>query len=195
MKQAFLITALAAAASVIGTSATPDHRTVSADRTVELDTAEHLVYSRYSTGHTSTYPQTSQAAAVTTMIAHHQDAIDGSRLYLEHSTNPTIRAFAERVIRVQTDQIDQMNTWLDDHGGRDATPAWAPVFCTIDNWGSDDGYLTTMIAHHQAAIAMYQSYIVNGTVTDPTIGLLLRDIGKGQTGEIEWMHQQHGDRT
>jgi uncharacterized protein (DUF305 family) len=49
-----------------------------------------------------------------------------------------------------------------------------------------------MIGHHQAAIDMYRAYALNGSVTDPEMGILMRGIGKGQTGEIAWMEQQLG---
>lgn len=166
--------------------------TTRAAHAADMDWVNHLVFTRYAAGYPSNYRPVDQAVAVRTMIAHHQDAIDGSTQYLQHGTDSIIRAFAERVIRVQTDQIGQMNAWLNANGGDDATPAWAPVFCTIENWGTDSGYLTTMIGHHQAAIDMYRAYALNGSVTDPEMGILMRGIGKGQTGEIAWMEQQLG---
>ena len=159
-----------------------------------LGFAETLTFTRYAAGSPIRYPKVSEAEAVATMIVHHEDAITGATEYLAHAVDPDVRAFAERVIRVQAEQVEQMRGWLAERGAQDATPAWSLMFCTINDWGNDQSFLSTMIGHHEAAVSMYQSFVLNGSVTDLEMGLLLRSIGKGQIGEIAWMEQHLDDR-
>jgi uncharacterized protein (DUF305 family) len=46
------------------------------------------------------------------MIAHHQGAVDMSRILLDHGSDPEVRAFAEAVIAAQEEEIGWMQDWL-----------------------------------------------------------------------------------
>jgi uncharacterized protein (DUF305 family) len=49
------------------------------------------------------------------MIAHHQGAIDMSRVELAHGTDPALRRLAEEVIRAQEAEIAFLEQWLAEH--------------------------------------------------------------------------------
>lgn len=156
--------------------------------------AEHVAWARYAGVATSGYTASldDQATAIKAMIEHHQDAIGGSRIYLEHGSDPIVRDFAERLIRTQTEQVAEMEAWLTSHP--DATPAsdvqWTAMCGDADATGTDIGYLANMIDHHQAAVDMYRVMVAHGDIEDDEIGRMMRRIGLGQIGEIEWMRQQ-----
>lgn len=46
------------------------------------------------------------------MIAHHQGAIDMAKVELERGQDAELRAFAERVIKAQTREIETLQAWL-----------------------------------------------------------------------------------
>lgn len=47
------------------------------------------------------------------MIPHHQGAIDMSKIYLKHGTNPGIRARAEKIISEQSKEIEEMKDLIE----------------------------------------------------------------------------------
>ena len=56
------------------------------------------------------------------MIAHHQGAIDNSRIILKHSQDTEIRGFAQKVIDAQTKEIATLQAFLKTHSGRAPAP-------------------------------------------------------------------------
>lgn len=141
-------------------------------------------------------PEQSEAQALVDMIAHHRDAISGSQAVLAHTTSPEIIAFAERLIRVQTEQIAEMEAWVAEWYPT-ATPEshWAPMFADPASSATDERYLATMIDHHEHAISMYAGWVAVGVVQHDELGLLAAHIAKGQEGEIARMTQLLGGRT
>ncbi len=51
------------------------------------------------------------------MIAHHQGAIDMAEVELKYGTDPEMKALADKIIKSQQPEIDQMKAWLAAHGG------------------------------------------------------------------------------
>jgi uncharacterized protein (DUF305 family) len=62
-------------------------------------------------------PDISRAFALK-MIAHHKGAIAMSNILLKHGGDPELRPMAEKMIRDQTKEIGELQSWLDRHGGR-----------------------------------------------------------------------------
>src|SRR5213592_1986052 len=48
------------------------------------------------------------------MIQHHGSALDMAKLASDHTKRPELREFAEKIIAVQQQEIDQMTKWLND---------------------------------------------------------------------------------
>lgn len=51
------------------------------------------------------------------MIAHHQGAVDTSRIVLRHTQDRELRRMAEETIRSQEQEIARLRSWLQRHGG------------------------------------------------------------------------------
>lgn len=135
---------------------------------------------------------TSEAQAIADMIAHHLDAIDGSRRIAETTVSPQVRDLAQRMIRVQSDQVEHMRELLTLWFDAGPSGEWDPMFADSATTASDNAYLTTMIAHHEHAISMYSSWVAAGVVQHDSLGLLAARIAQGQEGEIAYMHQLIG---
>ena len=52
------------------------------------------------------------------MIAHHQSAVDMSKILIETTRRPELKQLAENVITTQTAEINQMKDWLRQWYGR-----------------------------------------------------------------------------
>lgn len=55
----------------------------------------------------------SEAGYAREMIKHHQNAVDMSERLLRNAPRAKIKAFAEKVIEVQTKEIAWLETWLE----------------------------------------------------------------------------------
>lgn len=51
------------------------------------------------------------------MMAHHEGAIDMSRVVLRETKDPTIRKMAEKTMNEQQSEIKKLQGWLLKHGG------------------------------------------------------------------------------
>jgi uncharacterized protein (DUF305 family) len=53
---------------------------------------------------------------VKSMIPHHQGAIDMAEVELKYGKDAKAREFAEKIIKAQKAEIEEMNAWLKEHG-------------------------------------------------------------------------------
>ena len=162
-----------------------------ASRADRVAAAERTVWDRYASLPADVHAVPDEPSAIAAMIAHHQDAIDGARAFLARADpDSTVAHFAERIIRVQTDQVVTMSRWLAEWYP-DARPHadWSPMFADPVSTATPEAFLTVMIAHHEHAITMYASWVAAGIVTHDQLGILASRIAKGQAGEIARMHQ------
>jgi uncharacterized protein (DUF305 family) len=165
------------------------------DRATRVALAERSVWDRYGdVAEVDAPADTTEAQALVDMIAHHRDAIAGSQAVLARTASPAVADFAERLIRVQTEQIAQMETWLAAwYPQAAATSQWVPMFADPATSATDAAYLATMIDHHEHATSMYAGWVALGLIQHDELGLLAAHIAKGQEGEIARMTQLQGD--
>jgi uncharacterized protein (DUF305 family) len=124
------------------------------------------------------------------MIAHHADAIGASQAISAAGSDAGVVAFAQRLARVQSEQVTQMEQWLAEwYPGSSAQATWTPMFDGSAR-AADDAYLTVMIAHHEHALAMYQQW--STSILNNDLGVLMSHIAHGQEGEIAVMRQMLG---
>ena len=152
---------------------------------------ERMTWARYAspTG-VSVTPRVDEAQMLVDMIGHHQDAIDASRVVLRRNPSPEVRDFAERLIRVQGEQVQQLQTWLDEwYPDSKVQSTWQPLFTDASATSTDVAYLSMMVVHHQHAVAMYRTWVASGSVRHNDFGLLMRRVAKGQISEIALLRQ------
>jgi uncharacterized protein (DUF305 family) len=139
------------------------------------------------------------------MIPHHEDAVAMAELALTKAEHPELRGLAETIIRDQTREIDQMETWYRDWYGVDA-PTDGGAFGGMMGGGMmgggmmsdsadlevlkaaavfDKEFIEQMIPHHQMGVMMAQMVLARSD--RPEIQELARSIIKTQTAEIEQM--------
>ena len=150
---------------------------------------------------------------VTSMIAHHAQAIEMSNLVPDRTTSESMKILAGRIINAQNDEISWMQRWLRDrrqpvpevhvmegrvmvHGAGDHT-MHAPGMLTPQQMGQlrdargtefDRLFLTFMIQHHRGATAMVkQLFATDGAAQDEEVFKLAADVEADQTSEIERM--------
>lgn len=149
------------------------------------------VWNRYSSGEGAAprHPA-AEVDAIDAMISHHRDAVGGACAWLsEHgASNNAVADTARQIVRIQTAQIDSMESWRSEwYPGEPHTAVWQPMF--PGNALATDTFLETMIAHHEHGVAMYEAWVGDGSVVHDELGHLARRIAQGQTGEIARMEQ------
>ena len=136
----------------------------------------------------------------TMMISHHEQAIEMSDMLLaKDDVDGEVRKLAEGIKAAQDPEIEQMQEWLDSWGVE-------PDGGHSDHEGHGDGmmsdddvsalqsasgpaasklFLEQMIVHHEGAVEMAQSEVVEGQNADAVI--LAQRIVNAQNGEIQQM--------
>jgi uncharacterized protein (DUF305 family) len=144
------------------------------------------------------------------MIPHHAQAVLIASWAPSHAARADIRAFCERVVVGQGDEIAIMQTWLRDRGlpvpaansthlrmkmGDMEHDMLMPGMLTPEELAQLDSargprfdrlFLTFMIRHHEGAITMVEELLASsGAAQDDLIIKLANDIFADQTTEIE----------
>lgn len=150
-------------------------------------------------------------AFIEMMIPHHQGATEMAEMALNRSKNPQVRKLAEAIIKAQTPETKQMQTWYKqwygtepNHGmnmgmhngtGKEMMMSMQrrdmmnmDMTSALKNTSNfDQEFLTQMIRHHQSA-TMMAGLVVN-SAEHPEIRNLAQNIIQGQTAEIAQMRQ------
>lgn len=148
---------------------------------------------------------------MSTMIAHHAQAIDIARWAPTHGASRPLQVLSERVINAQQDEIALMQQWLRERrlpvpeasatmtGGAGhlhhempgmLTPAQLEQLDQARDKEFDRLFLTFMIQHHQGAVTMVKQLASSqGAALDDTVFKLASDISADQTSEIDRMQQ------
>lgn len=103
----------------------------------------------------------SEEEFLSSMIPHHQEAIDTANIILEKSTNEELKALAQDIVDGQTAEIAQMETWGKEWFGEDFAASedyevMMPDLSTLEGEELDQAFIEGMIEHHQMALMMAQ---------------------------------------
>lgn len=104
----------------------------------------------------------SEAAFITGMIPHHQEAVASAQAVLETTERPEVRELAQDVIETQTQEIAMLEGWLTRWYPDAAEADYVPMMTELTGLSSDEAdrtFLEGMIGHHRGAIDMAQSYL------------------------------------
>jgi uncharacterized protein (DUF305 family) len=148
----------------------------------------------------------------TSMVPHHQQALEMVDLMNGRQLDPAVRELAGQIEKAQSPEIDTMSGWLrdwgkpvpaatgnsDSHdmGGMDMGSQDMPGMMSADEMtglGQASGaefqkmWLQLMIRHHQGAVTMAQAELSDGK--NPDARKLARSIIDGQQAEIDQMNQ------
>ena len=145
---------------------------------------------------------------MSSMIGHHAQAIEMSRLAPERAGGNNIRILAERIIAAQEDEIATMQQWLRDrgqpvpevHAGHHAghgplmpgmaTPEQLARLAAASGPQFDMLFLNLMIQHHQGAVSMVSELFGSyGAGQDETVFKFASDVNVDQATEIARMQK------
>ena len=125
------------------------------------------------------------------MIPHHQEAIDTARMVLEWSDRPEMREFAQDIIDVQSAEIDQMQSWLNEwYPEQQDTSTYTPMMRDLSQLEGDEldqAFLEDMIMHHHMAVMMSHMLINHGLVEHEAVRPFAEQIATSQMNEIHQM--------
>lgn len=143
----------------------------------------------------------------TTMVPHHQQAIDLSTMAAQNSTNPQLIALANQIVATLQPEVNILNVFLvqwnenpDIRSGPEAGPDGGELEpsvegmiddATVARLGSlrgpefDRVWLQSMLAQHQGAVAMAQAEIADGKNVDAVA--IAKTILAGQQADIAQM--------
>lgn len=124
---------------------------------------------------------------LTTMVAHHQEAVTAAT-QLQRSDRPQMRAFGAAIVKTQSAQIEQMNSWLRRwYPNQGLDRGYEPMMRDLTQLSGnelDRTFLQDMIGHHMAAVMMSQQLLVRGLAQHPEVNRLARAIRNDQHAEI-----------
>jgi uncharacterized protein (DUF305 family) len=144
------------------------------------------------------------------MIRHHGQAVLMGGWAPTHGASQAVRAFCERIVVGQRDEIALMQRWLrerhetapDADAGHDMLPGMdhpmlMPGMLTARQLAQLDSargsefdrlFLTSMIMHHQGALTMVDQLLgAQGAAQDNAVFLFAADVNADQTTEIDRM--------
>jgi uncharacterized protein (DUF305 family) len=138
------------------------------------------------------------------MIPHHQQAIEMAKLVDTHTDRPELRQLADSIVSSQSQDITQMEGWLRSwgkpttpspgHGGHGDTEmpgmmSEAEMRQLMESTGTDFdlAFVEMMAAHHQGAIDMANTELLDGSL--PEVTRLAQQIIDTQQSEIDQLQQ------
>ncbi|CAM4205402.1 MULTISPECIES: DUF305 domain-containing protein [Pedobacter] len=135
------------------------------------------------------------------MTMHHQGAIDMANAELKDGTDATMKAIAQKMISAQTQEIAQLNTFLQAHPAHLSVPEFdAQMMMGMEKMGRnadlqiingriDHDFAILMAQHHQSAIEMSKMELDYGTHSE--MKTMASNIIEDQEKEIkelqEWL--------
>lgn len=136
---------------------------------------------------------TSELDFLTHMIPHHEEAVVAAEQLRDGTEREEMRRFAAQIIEVQTNEIEQMQTWLDAwYPGEDHTADYQPMMRDLTGLDPDEidrAFLEDMIPHHMGAVMMAQQLLTRDLAVNPDIEPFARKIADDQRTEIMQMRR------
>lgn len=132
----------------------------------------------------------SESEYLAEMVAHHREAVDAAR-QLVRSDRPEMRAFGESIVRTQSAQIEQMQTWLRTWHPDQPAAEYEPMMGDLSELSGerlDQVFLEDMIGHHMHAVMTSQHLLMRGAEHDE-VAALARTIRDDQHTEILQMRR------
>ncbi len=146
-----------------------------------------------------------ETSFISGMIPHHQEAVDSATALLTLTRRPEVRAAAEEIVRVQSDEIAKLGAWLAEWY-QDASPAepYEPMMRALAGLSpeeADSTFVADMIVHHEMAMAMAEAYLALPGPHRTEVQSLADEIVATQGEEIErmrswleaWGVAEHGE--
>ena len=131
-----------------------------------------------------------EADYLVAMIPHHEEAIVAAE-ELARSDRAEMRELGEAIVASQTEQIEQMQTWLAEwYPDNDTTSDYEPMMRDLSELSGDEldqTFLQDMIPHHMIAVMMSQRLLVHADAEHDEVDALARDISAEQRREIALM--------
>lgn len=133
------------------------------------------------------------------MIPHHEEAIASAEMLRDQTDRREMRRFAERVIEVQSREVEQMLSWLAEwYSDRPVRAEYTPMmgdYADLAGNEIDVAFLRDMIPHHMAAVMMSQQLIVSDLSDHTELEELAASIRDSQMREIREMNAWLRDYT
>lgn len=127
------------------------------------------------------------------MIPHHQEAVDNAEILRDNTDREEMRDFAERIIQTQTEEIELMQSYLNEWYPNEAHEvAYDPMMGDYENITGeelDEAFLEDMIPHHMEAVMMSQQLLMRGLAEHEEVAVLADNIRDNQLDEIDQMDE------
>ena len=142
---------------------------------------------------------TTDAAFITDMSAHHESAIEMAELAKTRAQHPEIRQLADDIVKAQRSEISMMETigrdmhGTGDHGDAHMGMSDAEMGMHMDPASLktakpfDRAFIDMMIPHHEGAVTMAEQLLEKGE--QPELRKMAQEIIDAQTKEIEQMRE------
>ncbi len=129
----------------------------------------------------------SDEAFLNAMIPHHEEAVMASRTIASISKDPKVMQFAEKVIDVQTKEIEQMKVWYAEWYGKEykSSGMYRPMMQELKETAGEEQdqlYIKGMIDHHKGAVDMAEQILA--ITQREEVRQLAQEIIENQTAEI-----------
>jgi predicted outer membrane protein len=134
---------------------------------------------------------TSELDYLTQMIPHHQEAIATAQIVLARSEREEMKDFARDIIEVQSAEVQQMQTWLEEwYPNQQETPSYDNMMqdlSQLEGDALDRAFLQDMIMHHMSAIHMSRMLLRQDLVEHDPVRPFAEQIASSQMQEIHQM--------
>ncbi len=131
------------------------------------------------------------------MIPHHEEAVRTATTLRDNTDSEEMREFASEIIATQSEEIDQMNSYLDNwYSDRENDFVYEPMmgdYSDIESPQLEEAFLEDMIFHHMEAVMMSQQLLAQGLAEHEEVAELAVSISNSQREEIFMMRNWLAD--